>query len=271
MIDELWIGNDDATSLAGGATQLHNTGTYALASPDGFKGLGNPDPREDRIDRPRTHGIYDLTAYYGARIFSLQGYVFGSDIEDAWDKFDILTRVMALDGDQSRMWIKRAGRSFYEFCDVTAASAMEAPLDVPTPVIPWSIDLCAQDPRLYDGGADGVTFNTASFAASASISNGGNFSSAPVIRIYGAGTDGGVQNNSLSGGSNKIQIDDVLIGGDVVEIDMLRKTVKKNGVLHPEILDMSVSSFWKLRRGTNNLAKLGGANHIEIDWYDARI
>jgi hypothetical protein len=268
MIDEMWVGT--AGGAAASQFQIHGGDDFSLVQPGGAKGIGGtPEPRVDHIDRPRTHGVYDLTSYYGARIISLSGICVGDDVGDALDNLDDLKEHLALDGTNPRLWFKRTGRAYYEFCDVVACAALEADFDLPTRVIPWSIDLCAEDPRFYESG-DGNDFETATFAATATVTGGGNFNTPPVIRINGAGTNGGVENTSLSS-ENILQLDAVLIGGDVVEIDCANKTVKKNGVLRPDLLDMSVSSFWKLKRGSNALAKVGGAVSIEIDWFPARV
>lgn len=223
-----------------------------------------PDVRADRIDRSRGHGQIDLTDYYDSRIVELEGIVKGSDFDDLADKVDALGQAFAMDGVAKFLRFKRLGRTDWEELIVTPGSALDMPIEVPTLVLPWSISLVAGDPRIYTNPV-----KTLSFASSGVATNNGSFNTPPVIRIYGAGTNGGVENTELST-QNTIQLATVLIGGDIVEIDMAARTVTLNGTPNRGILDPA-SYFWKLGVGASTLSKVGGADHIEVDYRDARI
>lgn len=223
-----------------------------------------PDARADRITRARGHGAIDLTSYYDTRIVELEGIVKGDSIEDVADKLDDLAGAFAFHGTTKYIRIKRFNRTFFEELIITPGTAFEAPIEVVSLVVPWSVQFVAGDPRWYANPVQ-----TISFASSGNAHNGGNFNTPPVIRIYGPGTDGGVQNTELDT-QNTIQLNTVLIAHDVVEIDMEAKTCTLNGTENMGILDQD-SFFWKLGVGDNTLTKVGGADHIEVDWRDARI
>lgn len=224
-----------------------------------------PDAREDRIDRARGHGQYDFTSYYGPRIVEMEGIVKGDSISDLGDKLDALAEAMSLDGVDKFLRVKRFDRTFWEELTITTGTGLDAPFEVPTTVVPWSAQFVASDPRWYENPV-----TTLSFASSGVAHNTGSFNTPPVIRIYGPGTNGGVQNTALST-QNTIQLSAVLIMGDVVEIDMLTREIKLNGTRNMGLLDASASFFWKLGVGDSTLSKVGGADHIEVDYRPARI
>lgn len=230
-----------------------------------FDGLGSPNSRENRPERARRHGAVELTTYYGARVIALAGIINGTSDADMWTQVDTLKRSFALVGSPHVLKFKRQGLAYFERCVVTVGSPLELPLRVVGPVVPWSATIVAADPRLY---AD--TVSSASFAATATVTNGGNFGTPPVITFHGGGTNPGIQNTDLAT-ENLIQMTYVMAGGDTIVVDVAARSVTLNGADRPDILNAATSSFWSLVSGTNALVKVGGATSIDIAWRDARI
>lgn len=261
MIEELYI--DDMQLLGAGAAANYIT----IAN---FKGLGNPSPRTNRPPRSRRHGAIELSTYYGPRTFSFDIIIDGDTPGDwvgFWTAFDDLCEIISYgDPDSRKLTFKRAGLSYQEFSYVKVDEDVD-PIwpHSGTPICRFPIVCTAVDPRLYVNEVQELNF-----ASTGNVVNGGNFSSPPLIRFNGAGTDPGLRNTTLDT-ENEINIDYTMIGGDEIEVDCRARTVKLNGVDRPDIFVASTSFFWSLTKGTNALQKLGGAVSIDVEWRDARI
>lgn len=250
--------------------QLYGAGTDSNYVMKDFKGLGNPEPRADRSPRSRRHGEYDLTTYYGGRSFTGEMWIQAddTDLEDwdtFWTAYDAFMEAYSYGTPGKTLTFTRKGKSYSEYCEVTVDEGMEPEFLSPQQAIcriPFQV--VAADPRIYV-----TTLQTLTFASAGNADNTGNFNTSPLIRFNGAGTDPGCTNGSLST-ENQINIDYTMIGGDEIEVDCLARTVKLNGALRPDIIDMSTSSFWGLRSGVNALTKTGGAVSVEVEWNSAR-
>lgn len=248
--------------------QVHGTGVtnYFLKN---FKGLGTPSPRVNRKDRARRHGAYDLTTYYGPRIFSGELWVQGdtnSDWASFWVAWDVLMEELGYGTPTKTLTFTRTGQAYSEFCSVKVEEEVEPTFPNPNVPLCWvPLELVAADPRIY-----ATDISTVNFASSGNAANGGNFNTPPLIVFNGGGTDPGIINNSLST-ENELNIDYAMGGGDTIEVDMMARTVKLNGALRPDILVPSTSHFFSLRKGSNSLSKQGGASSIDVFWYDSRI
>lgn len=256
MIAEAYI---DTYQLHGSPPQNY---TCALRA---FDGLGTPDQRANRPDRARRHGVIELTTYYGARVFEIDGYLSGSDTTDMWTKVDNLKQHFAMTGIQHVLKWRRQGLPYRERCEVVVGGPLDLPLRVVGPIVTWHATLVAADPRMYSD-----TLNTQTFAAAATLTNAGNFNTPPVITFNGPGTNPGLRNDELAA-ENEIHIKYTMGSGDAVVVDVAERTVTLNGADRPDLLDLATSDFWSLGYGDTHVTKLGGAASIQVDWRDARI
>lgn len=251
--------------------QIWGTGTVSNYVLEGFKGLGNPTPRANRRDRSRRHGVIDLSTYYTSRTWTGTMWIMADastpeDWDSFWTAYDTFMETLGYGVPGKTLTFTRKGLTYSEYCEITVDVDMEPEFPNPSaPLCKVPLEWVAADPRLYATALQDINF-----ASSGNASNGGNFSSAPLIRFNGAGTNPGIENASLST-ENELNILYTMIGGDEIEVDCLARTVKLNGALRPDILDASNSFFFSLRKGTNTLNKLGGAASIDVEWHDARI
>lgn len=249
--------------------QIFGTGTSARFNLLDFKGLGNPDPRSNRPERSRRHGLYDLTTFYGGRAWDGNMWISGATSTDwsgFWTAYDSFMQSTGYGTPTKVLTFTRKGLAYSEFSTITMEEDMRPEFLAPSqPICKVPFSAMAGDPRLY-----ATTLSTVSFAASGNATNGGNFNTSPLIRFNGAGTNPGLRNNALTT-ENEINILYTMGGGDVIEVDSLARTVKLNGTLRPDILVSSTSSFWGLVSGVNNLTKLGGAVSVDVEWHDGRI
>lgn len=256
MIDELAI---DSLDILG-------SDYYNLV---GFKGLGTASSRADRPTRARRHGAIDITTYYDPRTFEIDLWVLGLDGSDwtgFWTALDALKGALALGSTHQVLSWRRQGKTYGEYSVVSVEGDIDPRF--PSSAVPAcevNLTLIAADPRMY-----GEIVGYHSFASTQAVINGGNFNTFPSITFNGAGTDPGLRNNTLTT-ENEINIDYTMIGGDIIIVDCLARTVKLNGTLRPDLLVPSTSHFWGLASGTNNVEKLGGAVTVEISWNDANI
>ena len=75
-----------------GATRLHETAARVLAKVDGL--LGATAPREVREARPDAHGAIDRSRWLRERIVSLEGEVWGSSYDNAYDEFELVNEAL---------------------------------------------------------------------------------------------------------------------------------------------------------------------------------
>lgn len=257
------------SSIYIGSTQIYGAGTNARFNLEGFKGLGNPEPRANRPERSRRHGVYDLTTYYSSRAWEGTMWISGATSDDwsgFWTAYDLFMQATAYGTPTKVLTFTRNGLAYSEYSTVTMEDDMRPEFLAPSQAIcriPFA--MVAGDPRLYK-----TTLSTLSFASSGSATNTGNFNTPPLIRFNGAGTNPGLQNTGLST-ENQVNILYTMTGGDVIEVDCMARTVKLNGALRPDLLVSSTSSFWSLIAGAQGLTKLGGAVTVDVEWHDARI
>lgn len=256
-----------------------------------IRGLGSPSPRSDRIDRPRAHGSIDRTQFYGTRVFELIGVVGADDSGATWQTFDELKGVLATLANDEDVLL-RVGRQ-----DIGVDRALvRVDGDVDCNVLPngivWGVQLVASDPRLYSDtlkqgdydptvvGAGGVVFPMVFpfvfgqvQSGTVTVENQGNFKSPPVITIEGPVTDPALDNETTG---ETITLDTAIILGDDLVIDVARRRTTLNGALRPDLIVPSLTTWWELVPGGNQIrlrgsAMVGGTTHLSIEFRDARI
>lgn len=235
--------------------------------------MGSPEPRADRLDRPRSNGIYDFTRYYGARTFSMKGVLIGTDMEDMVSKRDALAGEFAMTGVQMRFQFHRLGMTNWEYCNVTPASRFSATIDAPGNVMEWEMDLIAADPRMYEIDLESPDPESDTWTNGANtINNAGNFNTPLTFTIDGPWDAGqGIVNNDLST-ENQFTFSDAGSGGDTIVIDTGDRTVELNGDRANYMLENN-SHFFKAGFGDTELATVGGAfsGGITVEWRHSRI
>lgn len=258
-----------------------------------FAGIGSPPPRSNRITRARRHGAHELTTYYDPRTITFDVWVQGIDGDwaDFWTAFDALKEQLSLTTGIFPLIFKRAGSVYYgpDFQPASGDSWSDVPVPMsefaevlmtgdavprwPNPNVPLcvfeGVTLVAHDPRLW--GTELVSINWDGSGGMAY--NLGNFASPPLLRLNLSGGTGfiAITNSSLSI-ENHIRTNNVGTSG-VVEIDCRARTVKKDGVLSPDLIYMDYPSFfWSLASGENFLNVSGiSSGTVDVEFYHASI
>lgn len=234
-----------------------------------FDGLGSPAPRDNRPARAREHGAADFTTYYEPRVFNLEGYVVGSSLSAMWPLVDTLKQQFALNGlTHILRWVRETDALTYR-----AVVSVNSPLEIDLPLsgrhCEFAVTLVAADPRIYNNTLDSGSF--ASPATSVTVTNDGNFNTAPVVTFTGAGTNPGLRNGALTA-ENELRLTYTMVAGDTIVVDHGGKTVKLNGASRPDILNLTnPSHFWKLAAGSNALTLLGTAASVLVEFRDSWI
>jgi len=238
---------------------------YKIALAD-FTGLNAPTPRSDRPSKARRHGQYELTSYYDGRAISLEGRVMDTDMAAFWVTVDDIKERFSLNGINHVLKWRRTGSTILHECGVSVSSDLV--IDIRPgfirPFATWNVDLIAADPRVYD-----TIIQTQTFATTANVTNGGNFSTPLIIAFNAPGTNPGLRNDALSV-ENEIN----LVyggGGTVIVIDTAAREIKLDGTSRPDLINVLTTNFWSLAAGVNHLTKIGGAASVTLNWQDAYV
>lgn len=84
------------------------------------------------------------------------------------------------------------------------------------------------------------------------VVNDGNVAANPILRLYGPCTDPRIENQTT--GQALVFAGLVVAAGDYVELDVLERTVRLNGLVDQSrytLLDFAVSQWWQLQPGPN--------------------
>ena len=114
-----------------------------------------------------------------------------------------------------------------------------------------------------------VPFDLQTGINSNNLFNYGNEISDPIFTITGPGTGFAIGNSSTD---EEFRLDLTLIAGDEVVVDVVERTVLKNGVLN--VFPNFSGDFWRLKAGNNNLRFVidSGSNvdtNLHIEYRDA--
>ena len=272
---------------------------YALRA----AGLGSgPAPKARTEEKPRAHGSINRTRFYGARIFTLEGYCDASadgltDVQAAAateEAVDLLKRELALNGAPVVFKFRRLGWSFYERLEVVPAGAFEAPSSGWEPFVRWAVALEAPDPRIYSDTLSSGSYDPAAGAASGglvfpltfpltfagtgatylTVNNAGSVETPPVFTITGPLTPATAIDNETTGESIYFNELDVSSGDEVV-VDVAQRSLTYEGVARPDKIDGRLTTWFQLQPGDNRLRLRGGAaalgtTELAVTFRDAR-
>jgi hypothetical protein len=275
-----------------GDLQVHGDDTIALT---GFT-IGSPDPRAVVDVRPEDHGTVDGTRWYGSRVFGLSGRIVGADQAAMWAALDDLKGALAL-GQVVILRFRRSGLSFLERATVRVAGAVDVPLDAglaASPMLRFGVSLEAPDPRIYsdtassgaydptDAGTGGLIFpltfplefDASAGAGTLQVENEGTIGTPVVLTITGPVTNPILDNDTA--GLSIYTRDLELSAGDTLELDTLTRTVLLGTTPRPDLVDVSLTDWWTLLPGVNQLRLRGsgmsaGSTELAVSYRSARI
>lgn len=230
-------------------------------------GFDYPTVRMNVKENGNYHGARFGSAYYGARVMTIEGEILGDDPDDYEEKRRALGQAFTiLNGLQQVTFTTRGGLILKADCIIN--NRLEMPyeaglmqrgsfrIELIAP-FPFFLSSTTQTSTVYvfeGGGAEipaelPLTFGD-SLASDVDINNLGNVEAYPIIRLHGIMTDPVIKNNTS----------DLLLSLDYtlstteqyIEIDTYRRTVKR-GDTGANIFASATGDFWTLKTGINNV------------------
>lgn len=231
-----------------------------------LSGFDNPALRLNVKDNGNYHGARFGSAYYGARIISIEGEIWGDSPSDYEAKRRALGQAFTiLNGLQRVTFISRGGLQVKADCIVN--NRLEMPyqkgdvsrgefrleLIAPFPFF-LSQQTLTQSVYVFEGGGGEIpaeipfTFGGGD-SGNVDINNLGNVEAYPIIRIYGDITDPTIRNNT-SGLQLSLDLS-LADDSEYVELDVYRRTAKReNGT---NVFADVTGDWWTLKTGINNV------------------
>lgn len=200
---------------------------------------------------------------YDARYISFQGRIFNGDALEVEQKRREFATVLR----RKLLTLRIVTYGGQEFTAQVNVMANQMPITWERNIVKWKIDLLAEDPLFYDnssgelianvgkrieGGFDipfDIYLDIPASTPPTVVNNAGNETVYPLIQIETKATNPILINQTTN---EFIQIDIVIMNGDLLEIDMKNRTVTYNG-LNVYGLRAEGSSFWGLVPGDNIL------------------
>lgn len=270
--------------------RLHSLTTELPTQVDrGVEGLEAPEQRIDAYDTPGTDGQTIANVLHGGRFVTLEGRIRGNSESEYRTNRALFHQLVGVSRDSMGRIVPRVLRltdnvgTHYQLSCVVRA--LKNPDEHPTHSR-FQLQLVATDFRLYAQSeqsttitlpiSGGVTFPYmfpvrfgASTGGSAVITNRGTTSTPPVVRFYGPMVNPSISNLTTG---QKVQLDMTLVAGDVITLDMARRTVIQGETTNRMSVLESGSRFWQLRAADNYLsfqASEYDAGYVTVTWRDA--
>ena len=250
-----------------------STGVYMIQNvPEGIKA---PETRHTESPLQNRHGIVDGVSYYGKRIIVFTGKIIAASQSARKTMEEVLKGIFTLDGVQTGD--DPSYYTLYMTDEDSTAKQMSVKVNRPVEfskeflnpnIRDFIVELKAQDPvwysqTLYSSLIDeGLQMGTltlpttlplilgSSFLNEATVTNGGNFVTFPVITITGAGENPTIEN--VTTGESLTLSGLTIVSGDTVVIDCKNGTVTVNGADGLSYLT-SDSVFISLASGNNTI------------------
>lgn len=239
-------------------------------------GFDYPTVRVNVKENGNYHGARYGSAYYGARVMTIEGEIWGDSPEDYELKRRALGQAFTiLNGLQPVTFTTRGGLVLKADCIVN--NRVEIPyesglmqrgtfrIELIAP-FPFFLSSTTQTTAVYvfEGGGGEIpseipfTFSEG-LAGNVDINNLGNVEAYPIIRLYGIMTDPVIRNNTSG---LQLSLDYELTTTDqYIEIDTYRRTVKR-GDTGANIFANATGDFWTLKTGINNVV-LSASSYAE--------
>lgn len=236
--------------------------------------LGYPNPRDVVANRNGQNGVDDSTEFFGARavtlalvvqptstltipeiIDSLSAFMVPSRrpylryvLADGMTERQMRLRPSALGAPLEAPWWNRARRVQLGW---VAPDGVQEAVDESSHVVTVSED--SEEGRTYDLTFDRV-YPASGVVGAVTITNDGNLSTPPILRLYGPATDPRIENQTVD---KSIVFDGLtLAASEYVEIDVQERTVYLNGdstLNRYQYVDFGNTEWWELEPGDNEV------------------
>jgi hypothetical protein len=259
-------------SLALDAYQLHSLTTELPCKVRSVAGLGFPDVRLDAYARAGTHGLTIAHNLYGGRLITLEGTIRQSATASYMANRRALEAAVGLQLDSNNVPVTRTLSLLDQDLNAWQIPVVTKSFqcDYESPGLTWGrwqLQLQAADYRIFSQTVSSVTLTLpqsdgflfspifpitfgASSGGSSTAANTGNTAASPVVTITGPVTNPTVRNDATG---EALGLTITLIAGDVLTIDMARRTVILGGSTNRMSAKTVGSTFWAIQPGNNDL------------------
>ena len=264
---------------------LNNSADSFLYHIDEISGLpGSPGLRETRENKAAMHGQNDYGQYLAERLIQMHGEILATSVTLRNTARLNLENAFLADGGYRWLKYQVLGEVTKQvYCKVLEITFPEKFYKSSPYIREFAINLIAVDPRIYSQtettstiqiptsiGGFGfpltfpLSFGTTRIGGSANCVNSGNFESLPIVRIFGPLVNPKIQNNSvLDTVSGKyIKVNTTIVSGDYIEIDFNEHTIMLNGTASRYLYLDSLSEWWILKSGNNDITFTDSAGNI---------
>lgn len=241
---------------------VYNGLTFGAASDTGVlsvEGLNPPDSRIDEVEQAIKHGSFVFAEFLTSRRITMQGDIIGDSNNDFATKINDWRAAFVPRASDLPLVYKFPGEVEKRIYCVPTRRFFPANLNYNLNFTNWTLELLAQDPRIYAEAASQLV--GAGVAANAGI-----FPSFPIATITGATNP--VIGNSTTG--KEISLTLTMAGGEELIIDFDKRTIELDGVNRYETLNLPTSEWWDLEPGNNTITYSGGGV-LTLDWRSAWI
>jgi hypothetical protein len=226
--------------------------------------------------RPNGHGAINDTRWQDGQPISLDGVIVADTQATLMSEFHTISGAAFATLDSSALfkWTEEGGLALQRY--VKLAGALDPPLAPQPHHLAYQLQFLADDPRAYSQvlqtqtstalstAAGGLRFPmtfpftfTASSGGVVTVTNGGNRSTPPVLRVYGLAVDPSIVNLTTGG---RITLNGTIGSGDYLELDIADRTAKLNGsLLQAGSVDTANSTWFELAPGDNQLQLVAGS------------
>lgn len=212
------------------------------------------------------HGARFGSAYYGARVMTIEGEIRGTSPEDYEQKRRALGQAFTiLNGLQQVTFITRGGLTLKADCIVN--NRLEMPyesglmqrgdfrIELIAP-FPFFLSESTQTVNVYvfEGGGAQIPAEIplnfgAGLAGNVDINNLGNVEAYPIIRLYGIMNDPVIRNNTSG---LQLSLDyNLTATNQYIEVDTYRRTAKRD--TGTNVFANVTGDFWTFKTGINNI------------------
>lgn len=256
---------------------LHNPSGGSICNLDEIPAglFGAPPPRVNTQPRPDADGVIDLSKYYEEREVSLKGWIRTASWSSFFLKKDAVMGALALDGQDRILTFTQSDGTTKTIGGRIRSEVAISNEDSTSPFCSWQASFGCSDPRLYgttlrqvvynplSGGSGGISIPLVfpldldpAAANIATINNGGNWASPPILTFQGPWTNPWVAN--LTTGVYLYTTGLSLGSGETIAIDTSRGEIIYGGTSRLDLIDWSRSSWPVLARGSNSF-QAGGS------------
>lgn len=252
-----------------------------------IEGLDPPDSRLDSVVRMASHGSYVFAQFLEERHVIIEGEVVGIPGSDLATKVELLNKAFQPQVVALPLSFLLPGEEQKRVNCVPIRRNMNHDLGYNIGQGRWTIELVAEDPRIYEDSLNSLSTNVAVSAGvdfdidfdfnfgggsggSVLCTNSGFFPSLPIIRFLGPCTTPRAININTG---EEIRLNTTIVAGDFIDVNFMDRTILLNGATSRYSSLDSLSRWWSLNTGTTEVKFVATATDsntlMTVSWRSA--